>query len=221
METNLHVFLSSAVDSVSNFQTPVSLLLREEAPIHIREETDWLAFATGQGVVAWWRQISVPAGNWTPDDQTGSTHFTDWFVGDCCTEILLLGVFFIIAMGWDCFSETAVADWAHCPFPRWYVSEFWSSVEWCWQGKSEVLGEIACFSASLFVTDPTWTTLGANPYLHVRSQLLTARVMTRPLLVELWAVIANTMVLNRSAFQCYSLLASEYSFMRSYLTVSY
>jgi hypothetical protein len=39
-------------------------------------------------------------------------------------------------------------------------------MEWNWQGKTEVLGEKTCLSATLPTTNPTWTDLGSNPGLR-------------------------------------------------------
>ena len=39
-------------------------------------------------------------------------------------------------------------------------------VEWKWQGKTEVLGEKTCPSATLSTTNPTWTDPGSNPDLR-------------------------------------------------------
>ena len=39
-------------------------------------------------------------------------------------------------------------------------------VEWNWRGKSEVLGEKTCPSATLSTTNPTWTDPGSNPGLR-------------------------------------------------------
>lgn len=40
-------------------------------------------------------------------------------------------------------------------------------MDWCWQGKTEVLGK-NCPSATFLTTYPMWTGLGLNPGLHER-----------------------------------------------------
>ena len=42
----------------------------------------------------------------------------------------------------------------------------WATVEWNWQGKTEVLGGKTCPSATLSITNPTWTDPGLNPSLR-------------------------------------------------------
>jgi hypothetical protein len=61
-----------------------------------------------------------------------------------------------------CLCGTAAANG---PSTRWHMSEYKVAVVWYWQGKTNN-SEKTCPSATLSITSPTWTDLGANPGLR-------------------------------------------------------